>query len=334
MRPVRACDAARMRLLLGVLVLSVVACCPKDPRDACEPNPEPRIAKRGVRPRGVPMNGMGLNGTRPINGTFLGGNGAFLTNGTALDGVAVGGGELRNMTINVPRLVDGAENELVATTADGKPLGGAALVGAKLFGLNADGKTFEVVVSTYEREGDIAYYRVTENGENACPDGGRGMFVPGVWDARAQQAPSRTAGGHTATTSFSCMDGAIAKCVAWGWAPWKASADVHQACTRMVRADYCGTGISFTRNGVPIWSWDGKGPDDRPADQLFEAGWGRDGAKCVQRTRFDATRDGAAVFPSCWSSIPRCGSTADALQAGALVVNTSPRAARRFCSQD
>ena len=53
------------------------------------------------------------------------------------------------------------------------------------------------------------------------------------------------------------MGGAIAKCVLWGYRPWATYngtplAQYHQACTRMVRADYCGTGTSYTVTGNRI----------------------------------------------------------------------------------
>jgi hypothetical protein len=55
----------------------------------------------------------------------------------------------------------------------------------------------------------------------------------------------------------------------------------------MVRADYCGDGHSFTRDGTLIDLYDRLGiQKDEPGPGMrFEAGWGKDGATCVARVR-------------------------------------------------
>jgi hypothetical protein len=91
------------------------------------------------------------------------------------------------------------------------------------------------------------------------PDSAMGIFVDGQWSEDGAWHP----GGWT----FSCLNGVIAKCVrSWGYKPWKtlrspAHGDVdlqplHQACTRAARADYCGSGTSYTRNGTLIDMFD------------------------------------------------------------------------------
>jgi hypothetical protein len=55
----------------------------------------------------------------------------------------------------------------------------------------------------------------------------------------------------------------------------------------MARADYCGDGRSFTRNGTAINLYDRIGiqsPEPSP-DMSFEAAWGPDGAVFVRKTR-------------------------------------------------
>jgi hypothetical protein len=66
--------------------------------------------------------------------------------------------------------------------------------------------------------------------------------------------------------------------------------DYHQACVRMVRADYGGDGTGYTRTGNLVDIFDGLGirqPGSDLRDQAleFEAAWGPDGAVCVRRTR-------------------------------------------------
>jgi hypothetical protein len=62
------------------------------------------------------------------------------------------------------------------------------------------------------------------------------------------------------------------------------------ACTRMVRADYCGDGTTHTRDGTLITF--GDTAVIRPINELllknlmeFEAVWGPNGAICVRRVR-------------------------------------------------
>ena len=55
-----------------------------------------------------------------------------------------------------------------------------------------------------------------------------------------------------------CTGGAIGKCVRWGYKPWRSGPDgvalwdYHQACVRMVRADYGGDGVGHTRDNTPV----------------------------------------------------------------------------------
>lgn len=101
-----------------------------------------------------------------------------------------------------------------------------------------------------------------EDWRNACSgepgedmDRDMGLFVDGRWSADG----AWHAGGYT----FSCQRGAVAKCArSWGYKPWKTLASpehgpvslqaLHAACTRAARADYCGDGVSHTREGIPI----------------------------------------------------------------------------------
>ncbi len=93
--------------------------------------------------------------------------------------------------------------------------------------------------------------------------------------------------------TFACTNGALAKCVLWGYKPWKivngeSLRDYHQACTRMVRADYCGNGIGHTKDDTPIDVYDLLGIQKRTkkSGMSFEAAWNVDGAVYLNRTRF------------------------------------------------
>lgn len=61
----------------------------------------------------------------------------------------------------------------------------------------------------------------------------------------------------------------------------------HQACTRMIRADYCGDGRSHTNDGTLIDVWDGFGLQGRSAWPL-ESSWKAGGASCVNHVRWES----------------------------------------------
>ncbi|WP_428265041.1 ADYC domain-containing protein [Haliangium sp.] len=124
-----------------------------------------------------------------------------------------------------------------------------------------------------------------------------GIFVPGRW----AHDGSWHAGGYT----FSCARGVIAKCArTWGYKPWRTLAlpeqgsvalrPLHLACVRAARADYCGDGVSHTRDGVRI------GLSDRyslnptaPPGARIESRFDEAGAVHVFRARV------LALAPSC-----------------------------------
>ncbi|MCL1633346.1 ADYC domain-containing protein [Luteimonas sp. SX5] len=114
-----------------------------------------------------------------------------------------------------------------------------------------------------------------------------GFPLPGRWD---------DAGRFHVNSDFiaiTCTDGAQAKCVRFGYKPWKTSSDgrslvpLYEACVRMVRADYCGDGATATSDGTPVEIFDGHGvwQPDRLPGFVFEAGWTHAGAVCVRHTR-------------------------------------------------
>ena len=68
-----------------------------------------------------------------------------------------------------------------------------------------------------------------------------------------------------------CSSGAIGKCIRWGYAP-RVGRDVHEACVRMVRADYGGDGETATRDGTTIAFCDRVGIHPCRGDERIEAG--------------------------------------------------------------
>jgi hypothetical protein len=131
------------------------------------------------------------------------------------------------------------------------------------------------------------------------------------------------------------VSGVNGKCVRLGYKPWKNSRDgtslweLHQACTRMLRADYCGDGTPHTRDGTPVEAYDTIGIQSlKPATGLsFEAAWLADGAVCVRKVRIPEITTLEALVQSCPARLqnhvgPEC-TEERALQLGALVMNGS-----------
>jgi hypothetical protein len=121
------------------------------------------------------------------------------------------------------------------------------------------------------------------------------IFLSGSWD---MTTGSPTTAQRVITPA--CFGSALAKCVLWGYAPWVTAtechnnickmrelSDWHQACTRMVRADYCGDGKPHTRNGTTIDLWDALNIQSRsPESWDIEAEWAHDGGHCIHHTRW------------------------------------------------
>ncbi|MFY0568083.1 ADYC domain-containing protein [Archangium lansingense] len=181
------------------------------------------------------------------------------------------------------------------------------LVGSVFRGTASDGQRVEVALCAAEpsaRNPSMVWYRIelwnkqSAAWENPCVatsrvPSPRALVVQGVWDETGarQEAPGRF--------TFACENGAIAKCISWGYAPWAKKdghslAELHQACTRMARADYCGDGRSHTRQDNPIDMYDDLAvltqttePSRgwQPERASFEAAWTPEGAWCLARTR-------------------------------------------------
>ncbi|HEY5936197.1 MAG TPA: ADYC domain-containing protein, partial [Kofleriaceae bacterium] len=93
----------------------------------------------------------------------------------------------------------------------------------------------------------------------------------------------------------------------------------HQACVRMLRADYCGNGHSYTTNGRLVNLYDGIGIQVDTESFRLEAEWAPDGARCLTNARR------AAVSVQCYTGEPdpTCGDVAH-FDSGTLIMNEIP----------
>jgi hypothetical protein len=261
------------------------------------------IQQNGMTMQGMTMQGMTMQG--------------MTMQGMTMQGFQLGGATMSGSTLaNVH--VDKGE---VVGDLDGVTLHGASLVGAHFFAQAATTDTPPVLVpveyqitavtpesSSYDPTHSGSTYLYTllqydsDNGgswQPACaPDlDGRSVAIPlaATWDSTGARVESST------MFTFGCTTGVIAKCYRWGYRPWLTGygdlVSMHQTCTRLARADYCGNGISHTHDGTWVNVWDtlpAPGPIQKhggllglpPLGMLFEAGWNTGGAVCLSRARW------------------------------------------------
>lgn len=249
--------------------------------------------------RDIEANGFRLNGFR-LNGFHLNG---FRLNGLSLDGVNGAYIKLEKLKLpDGPKITASwlSEGNLHAETEFGQVLSGAQLIGAELVFELSEGqanKTSTVKIVNVEPlapGSEVLLYdaKIREGTglwEPLCLDHlglpTEAILIDDVWDpATGNRVLPRPAGVAT----FACRDAALAKCVEWGYRPWHSLdgiplSDYHQACTRAVRADYCGDGVSHTADGVLIHILDELGIQDVELNALYaiEAEWGPNGARCL-----------------------------------------------------
>ncbi len=177
-------------------------------------------------------------------------------------------------------------------------------------------------------------FRLADTNEPICspaPDGIRAGFP---LSGHTGQDSNFEAATTPSDFEIICASGAQGKCVRFGYYPWEKTGagrsmlDYYNSCVRMIRADYCGTGESFTKNGMLIDLWDDIGiresaTNDNP-DFSFEAGWGPSGALCVAHTRVPekATLEKLSRICPKVAELPTCDEKS-ARAAGALLFNRS-----------
>lgn len=192
-------------------------------------------------------------------------------------------------------------------TLQGKDLQGSELTATDDQGNTLTLQIQDVEVDPKDQDGEIHLYTVfyqdpiDSQWRNLCTPDREGVAkaIPftGTWDERGNYIESDT-------ITFSCTSGNVAKCARFGYKPWetvngRSLRDYHQACLRMLRADYCGNGNAHTREGTPINIYDAIGIEaPEPAENMvFEAAWSADGATFVNRLRW--TESPAKLLQEC-----------------------------------
>lgn len=228
---------------------------------------------------------------------------------------------------------------------------GTGLIGAVFQATLDDGTLLPLTVTGVQERGDasrpwFAYevqFLADGRWQSLCGTseaGGLLAAIPlnGRWDYR-EGAP--TGGAHLEDPdafTFACEDRVLAKCVRMGYAPWQQGflcriddrgkkvcqkttlAAMHQACTRALRADYCGDGVSYTEDGMWTLVRDGIGIRDDTEDWVFEAEWDDHGARCLAHERM-ALLEGIPCGDSLMAA--DCGDPAH-FETGTLVMTEVP----------
>jgi hypothetical protein len=239
-----------------------------------------------------------------------------------------------------PQSLTVSGSEFVLTLPDGSRRRSADLVGARL--KLPGGAT--LLIDAVQREqapgGELWLHEVSllkDDGSKQplCDTDAKGqrlaLVVPG---ALGEDSRFHAREGEF---SFTCTAGVQAKCLRAGYLPWSpregvvSMGDLFQACTRMMRADYCGDNEAHTRNGTLIDLFDDAGIQKPERGELvFEAGWGPQGAVCVHHVRIREIFSLQQLIASCprlaeVAHGPACTEDA-ARRQGAIVFNRSAAA--------
>jgi len=244
----------------------------------------------------IRQNGLSFNGIRMYNGVAF--NGLSL-NGKAFNGIKANGFATNGTRINGMKLNGIKKNGTGFEGMDdqGVTLEGLGFLGAEIPAELADGTAITIVISDIsETAVPGAYaYNFTIDGESICGDDAQGnpiLAVPlgSVWNYETGESLDDP--DHF---TIACRGAALAKCFEMGYprvgtnaATGVSNSAYHDACVRMVRADYCGDGVSHTHDGTLVDIWDNASIQTETTDagMHFEARWGPGGASCITRPRW------------------------------------------------
>ena len=322
--------------LLGLLDVS----CQDPPEEPLSSYRAEILSANGIQINGIQINGIQINGIQ-INGIQI--------NGIQINGIQINGFKL-----------DG--NKLVFTLPSGATLSGPDLAGMTIqVAIPDPGKntstnyTFRIDSVTLDSANpfkDVWLYQVSykvdgsTTWQSPCSDYS-GLPAPIIplkgmyWDERTGNRVD-----DPSVVYLACREGAVGKCVSAGYRPWATGSlctgsarsrkctdvslkDYHQACTRMIRADYCGDGTPHTVDGTILDVFDYLNPPVQLQEEKWqiEARWTADGAICLSQRRHPeipfpgCLRQTDKSKPAAYVQLPKCSPYASGSDRG-LVVST------------
>ncbi len=318
-----------MKSILPILLL--VAC--TEPALDLEESTQDLEGFNGENLNGENLNGENLNGEnlngQGINGENLNGPraGSF-TIWTSLDGVVLDGGPLDSATLGAT-VFSGMRGTTLYSGTD--------FIGAQFQAMRGNGHAVTLRISGLTPAQAPAtkwgyYIDFLEDNGNWYPicmnQSGplRAYPLDGTWDFHWG-----TVGGGSHTDdptrfTFACeKTGSLGKCVDDGYEPWSTTADGeslaahHQACVRLLRADFCGDGTSYTKTGKMLNLYDGIGIQEDTNAWQIEAEWDENGARCF------TSRNRASVAVPCYdaAAAATCGAVSH-FDSGTLIMDELP----------
>ncbi|MDQ3369238.1 MAG: ADYC domain-containing protein [Myxococcota bacterium] len=272
-------------LLLEMLSSSLlVACAIDDPAVESEAETEQAsVSSNGVSLNGVSLNGVSLNGVS-LNGVSL--------NGVSLNGVSLNGVSLNGVSLNGTSLTG-------TNTSTGQQLT-ASSVGSILVATLSSGATLKLRIDSASTlaapNTNVWSYGITYSSDSGwqplCGDPAvRALQVMGTWAENGTHSASST------NFTFACRGASVAKCVEMGY---KTSTTTNHmlACVRLLRGDFCGTGVAYTVTGNAVNLYDSLGIQKDTEAWGAEAEWNPNGARCISQARHTRFYD-TGVRPPC-----------------------------------
>lgn len=225
---------------------------------------------------------------------------------------------------------------------DAQVLSGADLVGLVVDASDADGEPYAIEISSAAKaahpvraRGEVWTYALTYSSPSRpeprplCTTGTNQAIL---FTGDRYDAVGKTVVGTGASTrgwmQIACAGTALAKLF---WTRHtEASQEIattaaeRQAMLKMLTADVCGDGTSFTVHGQPLVWADANGLTSFvEAPPRLEALWSEEGALCLDEPRRPEL--GPAITARCGARLPRCSSLTHARRAGAYVTSANPR---------
>jgi hypothetical protein len=249
-------------------------------------------------------NGTSLNGTS-LNGTSL--------NGTSLNGTSLNGTSLNGTSLN--------GTSLPVNTTSGPPLSGTGPVGSTWSGTSTNGSSVSLRIDSASQgtgtNADLWFYGVsfqtTAGWQPLCGLDANGVAIQavpvlGAWKVTAADQAHYVA---TGVYTWACRLKTVAKCVELGYKTWKGYSNQLQACVRLLRADFCGTGVSYTTDGRLLNLYDNVGVQRDTEAWKVEAEWTTAGARCVNSNNIARYTLALQANPRCTLPLqsPTCGSS-------------------------
>ena len=287
--------AGRMAFSVALMVAALPTACTQATSDeqdeAIQSTAEALVSDNSVTLQGVMLQGVELQGVE--------------LQGVELQGVELQGVELQGVEL---------QGTMLTGTLNGSTVSGADLVGSTMVGALSNGDDLQMRIDAIDpsTDAEVSLYTVSylagATWTSLCGTSYgvpvRAVALQGRWDTSRGTPTGGDFIADPTMITFGCSNAVAAKCIMLGYKPWKvvneckkgstctsrSLREVHQACTRMMRADYCGDGMPHTKNGTSINLWDTFSIQQRSTanpEWKQESEWTTDGAACLETFRWN-----------------------------------------------